>query len=104
LFDAAVILSRSGHPDEAIPFWNRILEANPGHAQALLNLGVAHAKAGRDDLAIEAYERLLILRPDDAQVLRYLERARARLSDSTTAPGRTPAGETRSFTEGVLVP
>lgn len=79
LFAGAVLLSRGGDPEAAIPVWLRILELEPGHALARLNLGVAYTKTGRDAEAAEAYERYLELRPDDERARGYLARARARL-------------------------
>jgi len=78
LFAGAVLLSRAGAPDDAIPVWLHILQLEPDHVLARLNLGVAYTKAGRDAEAAEAYERYLELRPDDERAQGYLARAKAR--------------------------
>jgi tetratricopeptide (TPR) repeat protein len=61
-------------PDKAVEAWRRVLVADPGNVDALLELGTAHARQGRLDKAREVLARLREAHPGDPAVL-VLEQA-----------------------------
>ena len=50
--------------DEAVALYRGLLEAHPGHVQALVNLGQALQRQGLPALAIEQFDAALALAPD----------------------------------------
>jgi len=54
-----MILRRTGNPKESILYFNKVLEINPDHLDALLNKGHAFGKIGRYHDAIICYNRVL---------------------------------------------
>jgi tetratricopeptide (TPR) repeat protein len=56
--------------DEAIEFFDQVLETNPENADAWNNKGVALFKMGRPDEALECYDQALAADPGNLEVLR----------------------------------
>ena len=48
LFNKGIILRKTGNPKESILYFNKVLEINPDHLDALLNKGHALGKIGKD--------------------------------------------------------
>jgi len=53
-------------PDEAVRAYGRALEADPAHADSLVNLGRLLHERGNAEAALERYREALAIRPDDA--------------------------------------
>jgi tetratricopeptide (TPR) repeat protein len=64
---------RAGRLAEAEAAWRRALDADPGHAGVLHNLGVIEAQRGRHTAALSLFDRALAVRPDYAEA--HLNRA-----------------------------
>jgi predicted Zn-dependent protease len=76
----------AGRPAEALPEFEKVLRADPGHRNALYNKGIALMQLGRASEAVAAWEELLKRHPDDPQLQglrRRIEQVRA-----TPAGGR----------------
>ncbi|MGF1608393.1 MAG: tetratricopeptide repeat protein [Kiloniellales bacterium] len=71
-FARGIALHREGKLEEAYRSYARALELDPGHVDALNNMGVVLRAQGRIDAALAAYERGLALRPDDPGLLANL--------------------------------
>ena len=65
-FDLGVALDRLGRLPEAISEYQRALERNPNHKDALNYLGVSFVRQGRLDQAARQFERLVATDPDNA--------------------------------------
>jgi tetratricopeptide (TPR) repeat protein len=65
-FADAVRLHQSGRPEAAAELYLKVLEADPGHVDALHLLGVAEAQAGRPEAAVALIGRALAISPDFA--------------------------------------
>jgi tetratricopeptide (TPR) repeat protein len=50
-------------PAEAIPWFERALQASPEHVEARLNLGIAYQESGQRDRARAVYRDVLIRAP-----------------------------------------
>jgi len=70
----AVLLAKTGHASEALPFAERAVRAAPNSPDALTVLGYVEYSADRDQDAIRTWKRSLELRPD-ATVQGYLAKA-----------------------------
>ncbi|MBF0443982.1 MAG: tetratricopeptide repeat protein [Magnetococcales bacterium] len=57
-------LHKTGHIDEAIYWYHRVLEIQPKHTAALSNLGSALRFQGKFDEAITCYQQAIIIQPD----------------------------------------
>lgn len=66
-FDQAVQYHQSGQLQEAERLYRQILAQEPGHANAMHNLGLAAYQAGRNDLAVDLIRRAIVLKPDFAE-------------------------------------
>jgi predicted O-linked N-acetylglucosamine transferase (SPINDLY family) len=64
LFASAVQHHQTGHLSEATAGYRRVLAAQPDHADAAFNLGVALRQTGKVDEAIAAYAQALRIKPD----------------------------------------
>ena len=53
-FDVAVKLARLGKWQEAVDAYQKVLQENPQHAEALMNLGFVYYEMGLDHEAQEA--------------------------------------------------
>lgn len=71
-FARGIDLHREGKLEEAARSYARALELDPGHVDALNNIGVVLRAQGRIDAALAAYQRGLALRPDDPGLLANL--------------------------------
>jgi tetratricopeptide (TPR) repeat protein len=85
-FGAAALLARAGKPEEAIAMYGRVLEAVPGHVDALNNLALLLARDdARRDRAMDLIEEALRLSPDDGYVLASRAEIRWRAGDRAGA-------------------
>ena len=62
-------LAATGRGEEALPEYNRVLAAQPEHAEALAFLGAREMALGRPQTAIEYLQRAAQSSPDEAQIL-----------------------------------
>ncbi|QPF93911.1 tetratricopeptide repeat protein [Bradyrhizobium commune] len=60
----AQAVSRSGRPDDALPFLRRAIKVQPGDAGLLTNFGVTLRAAGKLDEAVKAYRQALQEAPE----------------------------------------
>ncbi|HXZ33831.1 MAG TPA: peptidase MA family metallohydrolase [Terriglobales bacterium] len=70
----AVLLAKTGHASEALPYAERAVRAAPNSADSLTVLGYVQYSADRDQEAIRTWKRSLELRPD-SMVQNYLAKA-----------------------------
>lgn len=68
----AVLLEEQGHRQEALDLYRAILDANPRHALAWLNLGNVQMKMGSLEDAETSYREALHLAPGDRDVMNNL--------------------------------
>ena len=64
-YDLGFVLDRAGRLREAVAEYQRALDRNPNHRDALNNLGVAYARQGRLRQAVLQFERLVRVDPDN---------------------------------------
>ncbi len=57
---------------KALEHYTRRLRKEPGHLEAMRNLGYCRFKLGQPEKAVNAFEKVLSLRPDDNIALLYL--------------------------------
>jgi tetratricopeptide (TPR) repeat protein len=67
IFGAGVEQHRAGRIEQALALYQRVLAANPNHADAHNNLGVVLAALDRTDAAVAHYERAIVLKPGYAE-------------------------------------
>ncbi|MYJ06277.1 MAG: tetratricopeptide repeat protein [Acidobacteria bacterium] len=65
-YDLALVLDRSGRLDEAVAEYERALDRNPNHVDALINLGIALARQGELVRATRLFERAATVDPEHA--------------------------------------
>ncbi len=65
--------------DEAIKYFEDVLEINPDNSEAHNNLGVAYAGLGRYSEAVEAYKQVIHIKPDYAEAHYSLGQTYSRL-------------------------
>jgi tetratricopeptide (TPR) repeat protein len=65
-------LAMSGHPDQAVPHFERALEINPEFAEAQSELGRLLAVEGQFDQAIPHLQKALAIKPDLVEAHYYL--------------------------------
>ena len=65
-FDLGLVLDRVGRFAESVAEYQRALDRNPNHRDALNNLGVAFARQGRLKEAARQFEHLAAIEPDNA--------------------------------------
>ena len=58
----------AGQFDQAIQVYQRVVELDPNHQSAYVNLGDSYYQKSQLDQAIEAYQKAIDLDPDDADV------------------------------------
>ncbi len=75
LYNTALLLQKSGQPEEAVRLYREALAENPDFAEALVNLGHVLKSLGRTDEARACWSRALESKPELAQG--YFETARA---------------------------
>ena len=76
---------KRGKPEEALGYFDKILEANPQNSDAWNNKGVALFYLGRVEEALEAYDKALALNPQDLEALRnkgFVLRSLGKLDDA----------------------
>ena len=66
LYFLGVAAGQSRRPEEALEWFSRAAQAQPGHADIQYNLGVAFGEVARHGDAVGAYERALALDPSRA--------------------------------------
>lgn len=71
-FSIALAHHKAGRPAEAAALYQATLEENPGHTDALFNLGALLGAQGQFDEATGCYERVLELMPEDPDTLSNL--------------------------------
>lgn len=64
-----VVLSRAGHHETALPYYQQAVEADPSEASYHYNLGAALQFLGRFDAAKAAFRSCLKLNPDESRAL-----------------------------------
>ncbi len=69
--ERAIRLSKQGFWEDSIPFFQKTLEADPGHKMAQANIGVAYAQIGKHQEAMAAFDAALKLGYDSAD-FRYM--------------------------------
>jgi tetratricopeptide (TPR) repeat protein len=79
-FGLATVLTRQGHPGDAIPFYEAAVAAWPGHEEAHYNLGYALSAVGRDDDAVHQFTEAVRLRPEDGAAHSALAQALLKLA------------------------
>jgi cytochrome c-type biogenesis protein CcmH/NrfG len=72
--DLGACLVHAGRPKAGLAEFERVLQRNPGHRNALFNRGVALLNLGRAAEAADVWEALLQGHPDDPQLQRLRER------------------------------
>ena len=65
-YDLALVLDRAGRLDEAVAEYERALEWNPNHVDALINLAISQVRQGRLARATRLIERAVAVDPDHA--------------------------------------
>lgn len=65
LFERGNELDGLGRRDEAVAAWRRVVELEPGHAEAWFYLGVAAKERGEWQEAIALFDRAIALDPDE---------------------------------------
>lgn len=73
--DRALALMRADRPDEAAAACRRLLDTEPGNADALNLLGILAGQRGRLDEAIDCFQRARELKPREAFILSNLAEA-----------------------------
>src|SRR5258707_5958332 len=84
-FGSAFALHQKGKLDEAAPRYEAILEAQPGHFDALHLLGVIRSHQGRHAEALEKIQAALKLQPSNPEALSNLGLVLRRLCRSAEA-------------------
>jgi tetratricopeptide (TPR) repeat protein len=72
LFFTGLFYNQHGKYDEAIGYFDRVLQSDPRNTDALFNLGSACERRGRFEDAEKTFKRLLSIAPDSPQALNYL--------------------------------
>ena len=75
LFNKALELLKSNHPDDSIKLWKRFLESNPRSFKGYNNLGMAHYSNDQLEKSINAFESALALEPFDITIKNNLKRS-----------------------------
>ena len=89
------LAERGGENERAIASYERALELNPDHAQALIDLGTLWLRLGQAGRAVAPLERAVALVPDNDLLRARLERARRGSAQPAsglppTAPSASP--------------
>jgi predicted TPR repeat methyltransferase len=85
-YNIGVLLTTKNRNEEAVPYFEEVLELDPNYLNAHLNLGVIHLKFGRQSEAIHHYQEALRISPDDPEISYIL----AGISQSAEAPSNAP--------------
>jgi Tfp pilus assembly protein PilF len=87
-FDLALQHHQAGRLAEAEQLYRQILAQQPGHTDALLNLGVIANQVGQNDLAADLLRQAIALKPDYAEAhnnLGIAMRGKGHLDDAIAA-------------------
>ena len=68
-YQMGVLLALSGRPQDAVPYFTKVLELQPQNVDALTNLGMAFAMQGKLDDATTRFRQALALEPDHTGAL-----------------------------------
>ncbi len=80
-FTTAERAVKAGRYDAAIPLFQKVIEADPGDANAYNYLGFSHRKLGRYETALAFYHKALKLDPDHRGAREYLGELYLELGD-----------------------
>jgi len=69
LYNKALALDNLGRLDEAITYYQKVLEITPNDTDSLSNIGLAYYNLGEPAKAITYYDKVLSINPDDADAL-----------------------------------
>jgi len=75
----------SGHPEEAVPIYERLVHALPGNPSLMMNLGIALEMSGHDRFAIDQFTGVLKLDPKNPGARLFLGLAYLDLGQSKNA-------------------
>ena len=64
-YNRGTVLARTGQYEEAVPYLEKAVDADPTNMDAWYNLGVAYQKLDRNQDALSIFERLVWGRPSD---------------------------------------
>lgn len=79
LYNKANSLDSLGRHEEAILYYDKVLEIDPSHADALFNKSVVLDNLGHKRDAAQSYRQFLALVPDLAEYTELIEQARQRI-------------------------
>lgn len=85
LVDRGIAAETSGSPADALSYYRKAVEADPGFAPAHMNLGIGLQAAGEPAAAISAYRRAIALDPQYAAAHYNLALAHLKLSEYSQA-------------------
>lgn len=84
-FNTAFDLQQKGQMDHAIQIYTKILESNPGHADAAHNLGIIYAQSRRFDEAVKYFKIASLNNPENSIFLCNLATALNDLGETSEA-------------------
>jgi tetratricopeptide (TPR) repeat protein len=82
----ANVLAKTGNQDEAVTFFEKVIEQRRGFVNAYIYLGQLYEEMNRNPDAIDIYKRALLIEPRNVQLQRRFE---AVLEKANTSGGRT---------------
>jgi len=91
-YQLAMALQNTTTPGESIPYFEKVVAAQPERAEALMNLGLAMVQTGKSKEATEYYLRALKLAPNDVHLRVGLGVDYLQQSDLDGAIGQFKAG------------
>jgi len=68
-FNLGLAAQKRGNIDQALGYYRKVLNLNPDHSKALLNLSAIHIKTGNSARAMSILEKLHIQEPDNADAM-----------------------------------
>jgi tetratricopeptide (TPR) repeat protein len=90
-----VVLSRAGHHDDSLAYYQRAVEADPSDPSYHYNLGAALQFLGRFDAAKSAFHACLDLNPDESRALVALASMGGDANEASLIPALEAAWSTR---------
>lgn len=85
LCNRARVAIDEGNPEDAVPYYEEAIKADPSFVAAYIGLGDAAAEVGRPSVAAEHFEKALRLAPGDSEVLDKAVKARKALGQDEEA-------------------
>ena len=70
LYDKGYLMSKLGKYEDAMIYFDKVLEIDPNHIDSLYFKGLTLSDLGRDEEAIEYFDRVLTLKPESLRALR----------------------------------